>query len=146
MRVKDARQTFLGYWFRLLLTGRELTIFGDGSQRRDLNYVDDALAAFLLAAEREEANGRVYNLGDSRVTSLLELAELLIGANGEGSYCFAPFPPEREAIDVGDFYADYTRIREELGWEPQVSLEEGIARSLEFYREYGAHYWDADVV
>jgi UDP-glucose 4-epimerase len=146
MRVKDARQTFLGYWFRLLLTGRELTIFGDGTQRRDLNYVDDALRAFLLAAAHEDANGRVYNLGDSQVVSLLELAELLIGVNGGGSYKVAPFPPEREAIDIGDYYADYTRIREELGWAPQVSLEDGIARSLDFYREHGAPYWDPDLV
>lgn len=142
MRVKDARQTFLGYWFRLLLTGQELTIFGDGSQRRDFNYVDDALGAFLLAATHEKANGRVYNLGDSHVTSLLELADLLVAVNGEGSYRLAPFPPERKAIDVGDYYADYTRIREELGWEPQVPLEEGIVRSLEFYRQRGPDYWD----
>jgi UDP-glucose 4-epimerase len=144
MRVQDARQTFLGYWFRLLLTGRELTIFGDGSQRRDFNYVDDALGAFLLAGAHENANGRVYNLGDSRVTSLLELADLLVGVNGGGSFRLAPFPREREAIDVGDYYADYTRIREELGWEPQVSLEDGIARSLDFYREHGASYWGDD--
>jgi UDP-glucose 4-epimerase len=141
MRVRDARQTFLGYWFRLLLTGHELTIFGDGSQRRDFNYVDDALDAFLLAAAHEDADGKVYNLGDSRVVSLLELAELLIEVNGEGSYQLVPFPPERKAIDVGDYYADYTRIRNELGWEPRVSLEEGVTRSLEFYREHGALYW-----
>jgi UDP-glucose 4-epimerase len=144
MRVRDARQTFLGYWFRLLVTGRCLTIYGDGTQRRDFNYVDDALQAFLLAGAREDANGKVYNLGDSRVVSLLELADLLVGLNGGGSYRLAPFPPERRAIDIGDYYADYTRIREELGWEPQVSLEDGLARSLDFYREHGASYWDSD--
>jgi UDP-glucose 4-epimerase len=141
MRVKDARQTFLGYWFRQLLTGKELAIFGDGAQKRDFTYVDDAVRAFLLAADRDEANGRVYNLGGVEVVSLLELAELLVGVNGEGSFRVVPFPPERKAIDIGDFYASYERIRGELGWEPKVALEDGVARSLEFYREHGDAYW-----
>jgi UDP-glucose 4-epimerase len=142
MRVRDARQTFLGYWFRLLLTGQEVTIFGTGEQRRDFNYVDDALRAFLLVAAREEANGRVYNLGDTQVVSLLELAKSLVTINRAGSYKLVPFPPERKAIDIGDYYADYTRIREDLGWEPQVDLEDGLARSLDFYREHGHRYWE----
>jgi UDP-glucose 4-epimerase len=145
MRVRDARQTFLGYWFRLILSGEELAIFGDGAQRRDLNYVDDALRAFLLVGATDEANGRVYNLGDSEVVSLKELADLLVRANGGGSYRLVPFPPDRKAIDIGDYYADFTRIKEELGWEPQVGLEQGLRRSLEFYREHGEQYW-GDVV
>jgi len=141
MRVRDARQTFLGYWFRQLLAGEELAVFGDGQQRRDFNYIEDAVRAFLLAAAREEANGNVYNLGDERHVSLLELAELLVHANGGGSYRIVPFPSERKAIDIGDYYADYSRIAADLGWRPQVSLEEGVARSLAFYREHGAAYW-----
>ena len=66
MRVKDARQTFLGWWLRLLLTGQELTIFGDGQQRRDFSYVDDAVDAFLLAGFRDEAVGEVFNLASTR--------------------------------------------------------------------------------
>ena len=142
MRVKDARQTFLGYWFRLLLTGEELTIFGDGRQRRDFNYVDDAVHAFLLAATLEEANGQVYNLGSDEVVSLLELAELLVEAAG-GSFRLVPFPPERKVIDIGDYYADFTKIRDDLGWEPRVGLREGLQRSLDFYREHGDLYWAA---
>jgi UDP-glucose 4-epimerase len=141
MRVKDARQTFLGYWFRQLLTGEELAIFGDGAQTRDFTYVDDAVRAFLLAADREEANGRVYNLGGTEVVSLLELAELVVRVNGEGSFRVVPFPPERKAIDIGDFYASFERIRRELGWEPKVMLEDGVARSLAFYRDRGDAYW-----
>jgi UDP-glucose 4-epimerase len=142
MRVRDARQTFLGVWFRLLVQGHELTIFGDGTQRRDFNYVDDAVHAFLLAAAREESTGRVYNLGDDRNVDLNELAELLIRINGSGSVRHVPFPAERQAIDIGDYYSDFARVRTELGWEPAVSLEDGLARSLEFYREHGALYWD----
>ena len=142
MRVKDARQTFLGYWLKLLITGEELEIFGDGSQRRDFNHVDDAVAAFCLAAASEDANGRVYNLGDSAHVSLLELAELLVELNGRGRYRTVPFPEDRKAIDIGDFYADFGKIERELGWHPSVPLREGLTRTLEFYRENGSAYWD----
>jgi len=143
MRVKDARQTFLGDWLRRLVIGEPLRVFGDGLQRRDFNYVDDAVRALLLAATREEARGQVYNLGDDEVVSLLELAELLVELNGGGAYEVVPFPRERKAIDIGDFYADFGKIRAKLGWHPNVRLREGLAETLAFYREHGpGHYWD----
>jgi UDP-glucose 4-epimerase len=141
MRVRDARQTFLGHWFRMLLQGNPLEVFGDGTQHRDFNFVEDVVDAFLLASSSDDAEGRIYNLGDDRVITLHELAELLIEIHGSGSYELVPFPPDRKGIDIGDYYADYSRIRRELGWKSRVTLEEGVARSLAFYREQGAHYW-----
>jgi UDP-glucose 4-epimerase len=141
MRVRDARQTFLGYWLRLALEGQTIQVFGDGSQLRDFNYVDDAVHAFLLAAVREEASGQVFNLGSNEVVSLHALAELLVELNGGGRFELVPFPPDRKAIDIGDFYADFRKIRGELGWEPRVSLAEGLERTLAYYRAEGAHYW-----
>jgi UDP-glucose 4-epimerase len=141
MRVKDARQTFLGVWLRALVLGEEIKVFGDGQQRRDFTYVDDAVRALLLAACTERAQGVVYNLGGDPIT-LLDLARLMIEVNGSGSYAVVPFPANRKAIDIGDYYGDFSKIQTELGWEPAVPLEEGIARSLEFYRTHGAHYWD----
>lgn len=141
MRVRDARQTFLGKWLRELVVGDELVVFGDGTQQRDFTYVDDAVAAFLLAARSEDARGEVFNLGGDRVISLLELAELMIELNGGGSFRIQEYPPERLAIDIGDYYADFHKARDRLAWQPSESLEEGLARSLAFYREHGAHYW-----
>jgi UDP-glucose 4-epimerase len=141
MRVKDARQTFLGYWFRLVLEGEEIQVWGDGLQKRDFNYVDDAVRAFLLSAVRDEAVGKIYNLGDDEIVSLKDLAELVVNVNGSGEYRVIPFPPERKAIDIGDYYGNHGRIRAELGWTPQVQLAEGIDRSLAFYREHGSAYW-----
>jgi len=97
--------------------------------------------AFLLAAVREEARGRVYNLGSDEVVDLRGLAELLTDVNGGGSFELVPFPPDRKAIDIGDFYADYSRIRDELGWEPRVTLRDGLERTLAFYRAEAQHYW-----
>jgi UDP-glucose 4-epimerase len=142
MRVRDARQTFLGTWLRALVRGEEFAVFGDGAQRRDFTYVDDAVQAFLLAAAHEEAAGEVFNLGDERPVSLLELADLLVRLNGGGSYRLVPFPEERLRIDIGDYYGDFSKIRASLGWAPTVPLAEGLERSLAYYREHGRAYWD----
>ena len=144
MRVRDARQTFLGIWLKLALEGQEILVFGDGAQRRDLTYVDDAVAAFLLAAASDETNGRVYNLGGERDLSLLELAELVVTSAGSGVVSVVPFPADRKSIDIGDFYADWAAIGRDLGWRPTVPVELGLQLTLDFYREHGAHYWDAE--
>ena len=141
MRVKDDRQTFLGTWLRLAVQGEELLVFGDGRQRRDFTFVEDAVKAFLVAAARPEAEGEVFNVGGDSPVSLLELAELLIEAAGGGSYRLVPFPDERRVIDIGDYFADDSKIRDRLGWRPTVPLREGLARSVEYYRERGSEYW-----
>jgi UDP-glucose 4-epimerase len=144
MRVRDARQTFLGIWLQALVRGDEFEVWGDGEQVRDFTYVDDAVAAFLLVAGDERAHGRAFNLGDEHAISLRHLADVLVAANGGGSYRVVPFPADRQPIDIGDYAGDYRAIRELLGWRPTVALEDGLARTLAFYREHGAQYWDGD--
>jgi len=134
MRVKDARQTFLGIWIRLLLEGKAFEVWG-GEQLRDFTYVDDAVDAFLMAAASEEANGQVFNLGCERVIGLKELADLLVELNGSGRYELRTFPADRKRIDIGDYFADFSRIRSLLHWEPKVPLREALIRTLAFYRD-----------
>lgn len=141
MLVKHNRQTALGWLIRLALDDQEIEIWGDGTQLRDYNYVDDVVDALLRAAYTDEANGRVYNLGAPHPHSMLDVVETLIDAAGTGCYCLKPFPPERARIDIGDVYSNYKRIHTELGWEPHVDLREGLARTVGFYREYREHYW-----
>ena len=133
MRVKDARQTFLGIWIRLLVENKPIDVWG-GDQLRDFTFVDDAVEALLLAAVLDESDGQVYNLGGCKPVTLEDLAKLLLKVNGGGEYQLREFPKDRKRIDIGDYYADDTRIRSELGWTPAVDLEEGLTRSLEFYR------------
>lgn len=139
MRVKDARQTFLGIWVRLLLEGKAFEVWG-GEQLRDFTYVDDAVDAFLLAALNPAAAGRVFNLGGDSVVSLAQTAQLLVEANGSGDYRMREFPSERKRIDIGDYYADDRLIRTLLGWAPQVTLAQGLAHTLDYYRKNLAHY------
>jgi len=142
MRVKDARQTFLGIWIRQLIEQKPIQVFGDGAQRRDFNFVTDVVEALLDAAMSSRSEGQVLNLGDSENISLKELAERLIRINGGGRYAIIPFPEDRKTIDIGDYYADFRKIESLLGWSPQVTLEDGLRRTLEFYRQRHGHYWD----
>lgn len=145
MRVKDARQTFLGIWIRQILEGKTISVYGDGKQIRDFNYVDDVIEALLLAALSEDANGEIFNLGAEDPINLKDTAELLIRAHGSGKYDLVPFPAERKAIDIGDYYGDYRKIRSRLGWKPRVSLEDGLKRTIAYYQQHGSKYWDSAV-
>jgi dTDP-glucose 4,6-dehydratase/UDP-glucose 4-epimerase len=141
MRVKDARQTFLGVWVRNAIECKPIVVYGDGTQLRDFNYVDDAVDALLVAAADARSEGKVFNLGSTEVVDLKALAEKLIAAFGEGTFQMIPFPPERKAIDIGDYYSDFSKIRAELGWSPKVPLQEGLQRTLRYYSEHGGKYW-----
>lgn len=133
MRVKDARQTFLGIWIASAVRDESFEVWG-GEQLRDFTYVDDAVEAFILAAADDRANGRVFNLGGTEVISLRDLAELLIGVAEGGSYVLKEFPPERKRIDIGDYVSEDALIESTLGWRPITGLDEGLRRTVDFYR------------
>ena len=141
MRVRDARQTFLGIWIKQLLTGERVQIYGDGSQRRDFTYVDDAVRALCLAVVDDAVAGEILNVGSREPVSLLELAERLVVLNGGGAYDLVPFPPDRLAIDIGDYFADSSKLEQRLGWSPEVELDDGLRRTLEYFRVHGERYW-----
>jgi len=142
MMVKNDRQTALGWFIRLAMDGQQIQLFGDGQQKRDYTYVDDVVEALLLAGANDAANGEVFNLGGLEPTSHLQLIALLCEVAGCGGFRLVPFPPERQAIDIGDFYADYSKIRSTLSWQPLVPLREGLQRTVEFYRRNREHYWE----
>lgn len=141
MRVKDARQTFLGIWIKQILNGQAIQVFGDGKQLRDFNYVDDVVDAILLASTRDEAIGEVINLGASEVVGLSDLAEKMVEIYGDGQWSLVPFPAERKSIDIGDYYSNWDKAHSMLGWSPSVSLSEGLKRSIDFYKSSGTYYW-----
>ena len=139
MRIKDARQTFVGIWIRQLLEHKPIEVWG-GKQLRDFTFVDDAVEAFLLAAARPEGVGGVFNLGGPPPVTLQRLAELLVEINGSGDYVVREFPGDRKKIDIGDYYADDRLITKKLGWKPRTDLRRALERTVEFYREELEHY------
>jgi UDP-glucose 4-epimerase len=141
MRVKDARQTFLGVWIRNLIEGKPILVFGDGMQLRDFNFVDDCVEAMLIAGSSDKANGQVFNLGSNDKIRLKDLASLITNLGIKGDYELVPFPTERKKIDIGDYYGDFSRIRTQLGWKPRISLREGLSATVAYYQKHHSHYW-----
>lgn len=139
MRIKDARQTFLGIWIRLLLEGKPFEVW-DGEQLRDFSFVDDVIRALVLAAVAPESDGRVFNVGGDRAISLMELARLLVEVNGSGEYVCREFPGERKRIDIGDYFADDSLLKDTLGWVPSITLRDGLKSTLDFFQSNIEHY------
>jgi nucleoside-diphosphate-sugar epimerase len=134
LRIRDARQTFLGIWIRCVLEDRPFEVWG-GDQLRDMTYVDDVTSAFIAAAERPDCYGRIFNIGGSPPASLHELADMMVRlAGGAAHYTTREFPADRARIDIGSYHADDSAFRAASGWAPLVGLEEGIGRTLEWYR------------
>jgi len=126
---------FLPVFVRRALEGGTITLYGDGSQRRDCLHVDDVCRGLARAATTEAAAGEVVNLGSDQDHTLAEIAALLVeAAGGAASVTTVPWPPERQRIDIGDFRTDATKARERLGWQPCVPLAEGLASTIDFYR------------
>jgi UDP-glucose 4-epimerase len=139
--IKHNRQGFIGWFIRQAVRGEEIQLFGDGQQKRDFDYVDDVVDALLRAGAMEAADGEVFNLGGEAPVALIDLAKMLVEIAGRGgAYRLVPFPAERKKIDIGDFYADTTKIRTTLGWQPRVRLRDGLARTIDYYREHAGHY------
>ena len=143
MRVRDARQTFLGIWIRNLIEGKPIQVFGDGLQLRDFNYVDDVVNAILISGQDSRADGQIFNLGSDEVVNLKQLAEMMVEMRPSTKFNIVPFPPERKAIDIGDYYSDFKKIQTILGWQPKVSIRQGLENSLKYYEEHHKHYWEA---
>ena len=143
MRVKDARQTFLGIWIKNVIEGNKISVFGDGKQIRDFNYVDDVVNAILLSAQSDNVNGMIFNLGADDPINLQDTAKLMIEISDKASYELVPFPAERKVIDIGNYYADYKKIKSKLGWQPKESLKDGLKLTIDFYKKYHKYYWDS---
>jgi len=141
MRIKDARQTFLGIWIHQLLSGKPISVFGDGQQLRDFNFVDDVVDALILASQSESCYGKAINLGGAEVVSLAELATRLCSIGiPNAAWRLVPFPPERKAIDIGDYYSDYQLAKHLLQWEPVTTLNQGLRLTLDYFKNFHSHY------
>ncbi len=139
MRIRDARQTFLGIWIRRLLEGDPIEVWG-GEQMRDFNDVEDVVDALLLAAEQSDLPSGPYNLGSREILSLRELAELLIRVHGSGELRITPYPEERKKIDIGDYYSCFDRFHQASGWQPKRPLAATLERTLDYYLRHAGAY------
>jgi UDP-glucose 4-epimerase len=142
--LKHNRQGFIGWFIRLAIEDREIEIYGDGSQQRDFVYVDDAADAFLRAGADDACNGEAFNVGGDQPIAHRDLAALLLKVAGTGSVRYVEWPADKKAIDIGSFFADSTKFTRTTGWRSTVSLEDGLRRTIAFYRQHLCHYLPAD--
>ena len=140
-QMKHGKYGILNWFLRLAMDGEPIQVYGEGTQLRDYNYVDDVTDAFLRVAATDKTNGEAYNLGSNEHIKFIDLVRKIVVAAGSGSVEQIPWPEDRAAIEIGDYAADTSKIRTALGWKPTVMLDEGLRRTVAFYREYRAHYW-----
>ena len=136
-RTSGAYGAVFGVVLKQKLADKALTVVGDGSQTRDFLYVTDVARAFLAAAETDHV-GRIYNLGAGKPQSVNRLVELL---GGDKTYI-----PKRPG-EPDCTWADISRITNELGWQPLVSFEQGVANivsNIDYWRN--APLWDPDSI
>jgi UDP-glucose 4-epimerase len=138
--VKDARQMFLGLWIKCALSGQPFEVWGDGSQLRDLSFVDNVVDALIATAELD-TYGMVFNLGGEVAISLRDLAVRVTELCEGASFSIKEFPAARRAIDIGNYRADDTAFRSATGWTPRVGFDQGLERTIDFYRQNRDRYF-----
>jgi nucleoside-diphosphate-sugar epimerase len=138
-QISNDRQGVAGIFIYRAMKGLPLKLFGGGDQLRDFNYVDDVVRAMLIAAATPQCYGRVFNLGSDKAYSLLDYCAILKRLC-QVEFEAVPFPADRKLIDIGDYYGSYERFRRTTDWTPRVDLEEGLKRSVEFFRRHEARY------
>jgi UDP-glucose 4-epimerase len=139
--VKHARQGFIGWFIRQAIDGEEIQLYGDGQQFRGFNYIDDVVSALLTAGTSNNVLGDYFNLGGMQPITLEALVQALLRATGTGSYRIVPFPEDRKSIDIGSAFSSFMKFNFATGWKPTTSFEDGLTRTVDYYKRYKAHYW-----
>jgi UDP-glucose 4-epimerase len=138
--IRHDRQGFIGWFIRIALEGKEIQVYGDGSQVRDFVYVDDVADAFLRAGASDVVNGDVFNVGGREPVSHRDLVAMLLEEAGRGSVRFVEWPDDKKRIDIGSFYSDSSKFQRATGWRATVGLRDGLAQTLAYYRAHFDRY------
>jgi UDP-glucose 4-epimerase len=140
-QMKHSHFGVVNWFVRLALEGQPIPIFGTGRILRDFLYVDDCVDALVAAACEPATVGEIVNVGNDRSSTFLEVAEILREIVPGTEIVFTDFSPERKAQEPGDFVSDISKIRRLTGWFPRVELRDGLARTVDFYRERREDYF-----
>lgn len=140
-QMKHSKYGIVNWFIRLALEGQPLTIFGEGTQKRDYIFVEDLVEGILNVALTPQTAGQVYNLGSGIGTPFIDMARLVAQTIPGTEIQHLPWPQDRYFVETGDFIADVTKLQEATGWAPRLGLQEGIEATVDFYRQHGKHYW-----
>lgn len=140
-QMRHAKYGVQNYLMRIALEGGDIQIYGDGTQLREMIFIDDVTDALLRLARENSCIGQYYCIGSDEKISFLELVQKIIEVCGSGSYHHVEWPEERQVIEVGDVNTDFTKLTEATGWKPETSLKDGLTKTISFYRQFREHYW-----
>lgn len=147
-QMHHPRQGVLNWFIRQILDGEKIELYGDGKQIRDVNYVDDVVEAMIKVSSSQKGWGEAYNLGGNPislldfVTKTIEIVKSVQNEVPPRSWIvLKPFPIDRKKIEVGDYIADYSKMKKTYGWEPKTELSDGIRKTVEYFRKYKKYYW-----
>jgi len=135
---------FIDVFIRAALEGRQISVFGNGRQLRGMTYVDDVVEALLRAGWASPDAAAIYNVDHPQPVTLLQIAQTLSQITGCPAPERVPFPPDRLTIDIGDYFTHAERFRRDFGWIPQVNLEEGLTRTIQFFQSEQGRLLHAD--
>jgi len=134
-QMKHGKYGIMNWFIRLALEDKEITVYGDGSQKRDYNYIADVVDAMILAAQADKTNGKYYYIGSGEPITFMDMTKKIIQAVGKGQLKQVPWPPERKAIEVGDFFVTFKAFSDDTGWEPRTGFDDGLRKTVEFYKQ-----------
>ncbi|MFH1225493.1 MAG: NAD-dependent epimerase/dehydratase family protein [Candidatus Diapherotrites archaeon] len=134
-QMKHAKYGIMNWFIRLALEGKEIPLYGGGKMLRDYLYVRDVADAMVMAAQEGKCAGKFYSLGNGKGIRFVEIVKKIIKEAGSGSWRNVEFPPERKRIEIGDMYFSHRMFSRDTGWKPSTGLDEGIERTISFYRE-----------
>jgi UDP-glucose 4-epimerase len=140
-QMQNPKYGILNWFIRVALEGKEITIYGEGTQERDYFFIEDGVDAFLRAGSLEAAGGQVFNLGFGEPIKVADAAATIVNVVGSGTVTHIPWPEGRSEQETGGYVTDITKIKGTLGWSPGISFPEGVLRTAEYYRANGKHYW-----
>jgi UDP-glucose 4-epimerase len=132
-KLTDAGLGFINFFIGLALGDKDLTVYGDGMQRRSATYVGDVVEATLRAATSDAAVGQVMFAAADRHYTVREIAEAIVRGFGRGRVRTVAWPAERAAIEVGDAVVSSERIARLLGWRAGTGLDEGLALTRDHF-------------
>ena len=140
-QMRHAQYGVQNFLIRMALENEEIKIFGDGSQKREMIYIDDIISCLLLLGEDPVCVDQVYCVGSAESITFLQLVEAIIRACGSGGYAHVPWPEDRKTIEVGDVVTDFSKLTAHTGWRPTTLLDAGLQKTVDFYKQYKQHYW-----
>ena len=139
-QMKHGLYGILNWFIRLALEGKTISVYGTGEQLRDYLYIDDIVNAMVSCGQSEKANGQIYNVSSGKGIKFIEMVKKIIEFSGKGKYELKPFPEERKMIETGDVVLSYKKINRELGWEPLTSFDDGLKKTIDFYKKHLKEY------